>query len=471
MPLLPKTGGLHGRRLDDITFLDFQKKMCEEWFQSDTSFKHYIIDRRVLDSNGQNVSLTLRAIALMLRTGIILGMHKCTECNGPTRLECSNPDGCLRYRWTCRTSGHKHMNAPVNFHGFMKEITISNWLAFLHMLNMLRLGMPWVHIINELQFGYGNIKEHTMTQWRRSFQQALGRALKNMDQMMIGGLNYTVVIDECLVGTHPEDGWSMGNNGINKSGYPQERSNVRSETPSMKKAQGMKVLPARTLRKGESKAAGSYTLLKKPAAVMKRPSAAVKRPSTFTSMKRPAAHRRPLRVLKKPAQNLKLNGKWLWLAVCVGRGSKVFTHGNGLKKITYRLLPRTSQAVNNKPRGLHEIRDTLHSRVRKHSTLVFDGWTATTKAADQLGYKHPPSVKHDKCFRDVATGFHTNDAESENNRLKKWSRQRHGYLRIEEPDMQEYMFYVNVGSSMMSVLEGLARSNEGGKCRNAFIAI
>ena len=133
----------------------------------------------------------------------------------------------------------------------------------------------------------------------------------------------------------------------------------------------------------------------------------------------------PLCVLKKLAANLKLNGKWLWLAICVGRGSQVLTHGNGLKKITYRLLPRTEEAKNNKPPGLHEIRDTLDDRTHKGSTLVFDGWIATTQAADRLGYKHPPSVKHHKCFRDGATGLHTNNAESENNRLKRWSRQRH----------------------------------------------
>ena len=80
-------------------------------------------------------------------------------------------------------------------------------------------------------------------------------------------------------------------------------------------------------------------------------------------------------------------------------------------------------------------------------------------------------MKHHKCFRDSDTGFHTNDAESENNRLKRWSRQRHGRLHIEESDMQEYMFYVNVGGSMMSVLEGLAQSGESGKCRNRIVTL
>ena len=67
---------------------------------------------------------------------------------------------------------------------------------------MLRLGLPWMQITNELQCGYGNIKEHTIFHWRRLYQQALGRALVNMDQMKIGGANHTVVIDECFVGTH-----------------------------------------------------------------------------------------------------------------------------------------------------------------------------------------------------------------------------------------------------------------------------
>ena len=432
MPLLPRTGGLHGKPLEDITFIEFQKGVCEEWFQSDTHFRHYMLQRQVLDEDGQNVSLTLRSIAVFLRTGIVLGMHKCAECSGPTRLECSksSSDGGVRYRRTCRTSGHKHMNHSVNSCSFLSKVNINNWMPFLRIMNMLRLGLPWVRITDEMRAGYGNVKDDTMLGWRRLYQGSLGKALVNTNQMKVGGANHTVVIDECLVGTHPEDRWSLGNRGINKNGaHEQERADARHEATSMKVAKGsMKVFPARTIKKGERKALRSFALIKRPAASfsshMKRPSASVsmkrpsasgsmKRPSASGCIKRPSAHRRPLRILKKPAANLKLNGKWLWLAVCVGRGNQVFTHENGLKKITYRLLPRTSQAVNNKPRGLYEIRDTLLSRIHKKSVLVFDGWTATTKAADQLGYAHPPSVKH-------------------------------GRLHIEESDMQEYMFYVNV---------------------------
>ena len=142
-----------------------------------------------------------------------------------------------------------------------------------------------------------------MLGWRRLYQGSLGNALVNM--------NHTVVIDERLVGTHPEDGWSLGNRGINKNGaHEQERADARHEATSMKVAKGsMKVF----IKKGERKALGSLALIKRPAASfsshrkrpsasvsMKRPSASVsmKRPSASGCIKRPSAHRCPLRVLK-----------------------------------------------------------------------------------------------------------------------------------------------------------------------------
>ena len=134
------------------SFIDFQQGVCEEWFQSDT---HYMLQRQVLDEDGQNVSLTLRSIAVFLRTGIILGMHKCAECSGQTRLECSksSSDGGFRYRWTCRTSGHKRMNHSVNSCGFLSKVNINNWMPFLRIMNMLCLGLPWVRITDEMRAG------------------------------------------------------------------------------------------------------------------------------------------------------------------------------------------------------------------------------------------------------------------------------------------------------------------------------
>ena len=111
--------------------------------------------------------------------------------------------------------------------------------------------------------------------------------------------------------------------------------------------------------------------------------------------------------------------------------------------------------------SLSEIRDTIQSRIVKKTTIVHDGWLPTESAVTELGYKHPPSVKHDKGYRDPKTGFHTNDAESENARVKGKNRVRYGKLQLNEQELAEYVFYVNLGKSMSKVLEGLALSNGG----------
>ena len=75
---------------------------------------------------------------------------------------------------------------------------------------------------------------------------------------------------------------------------------------------------------------------------------------------------------------------------------------------------------------------------------------------------------HDVEYRDSATGFHTNDIESENNRLKQGNRHRYGKLNLSAAELDEYCFYVNVGSEIKPVLEGLAISN-GGVIKNKLI--
>ena len=121
--------------------------------------------------------------------------------------------------------------------------------------------------------------------------------------------------------------------------------------------------------------------------------------------------------------------------------------------------------MNGKPRGFDEIKATVQSHVAKGSYLVFDGWLATRKAVEASGHQYAPPVKHERHFRDPNTGFHTNDAESENNRVKTWSRQRYGKLHLREMEMDECIFYVNAGSSASKMFQGLAMAN-GGACRN-----
>ena len=102
---------------------------------------------------------------------------------------------------------------------------------------------------------------------------------------------------------------------------------------------------------------------------------------------------------------------------------------------------------------MEEISDTLATRISKGSRLVFDKWLSTEAAAKRLGYLHAPGVNHSDHWRDPATGFHTNDVESENNRIKHWARVRYGKLALNDLDMHEYMYYVNTGASMEAVMK------------------
>ena len=95
----------------------------------------------------------------------------------------------------------------------------------------------------------------------------------------------------------------------------------------------------------------------------------------------------------------------------------------------------------------------------------------------RLGYRHAPPVNHTAGWRDSATGYHSNDVESENNRIKAWLRKRYSKVRLDVTtapeedsvpgeefalDLYEYGYYVNVGESMDNVFHGL-RSAAGAR--------
>ena len=125
-----------------------------------------------------------------------------------------------------------------------------------------------------------------------------------------------------------------------------------------------------------------------------------------------------------PELDERRDGMWLWVGVTVGQGNNVFTHGNKLKRVTFKLLPSRADAPGGKPRGLESIRSTLEERVAKGTCLMFDKWPSTMAAVRHLGFKSSPPANHTVTFRDRASGFHSNDVESEINRIKKFYRRR-----------------------------------------------
>ena len=390
-------------------------------------------------------SCTLRAIAVYTRFGVVSSIAKCCECGGPAVLQESCSNRTKSYAYACKTMNHHHMKEAVNTSGFLTQVPINSWMPFLHMTNMLRLGYAYDDLVKELEAGYGSMSHHTLVRWRRLYQESLREGLVKLDAFMVGGKTYTAVCDETVVGVHADDGWNFEAKGINKRGGTQKRKRPWATTKKLLKKGVLKRLPARTYYKTQK--------------VMKYKLATPKK-----KVKKTINKKRGQKVVKRPAANLKNNGKWLWLCVEVGKGKQVLTHGDRNKRVTYRLLPRSAEAEEYKPRGFVELRSTLQGCVRKRTFLVFDGWHATNQAVQDLGYDCADPVVHEDGWRDTKTGFHTNDVESENQRVKGWSRKRYGRLNINSHEMDEYIFYTNVGTDMVAVMKGLAYANGGVAC-------
>ena len=76
-------------------------------------------------------------------------------------------------------------------------------------------------------------------------------------------------------------------------------------------------------------------------------------------------------------------------------------------------------------------------------------------AAQALGFCFVEPINLSVEFRDRETSFHSNDIESENNRIKAKSRHRNSRLILTENDLHEYAYYVNAGQRMADVMLAL----------------
>ena len=177
-------------------------------------------------------------------------------------------------------------------------------------------------------------------------------------------------------------------------------------------------------------------------------------------------------VMKAKKVDKRKRANWVWCAVECGQFQGVCkTHEAGTKRAIFALLPKPLMAEDRKPRGHKEIVKHFKKHVRPGSFVVADGWLSTDSAIRELGYRKPARpVNHSRWFRDPVTGHHTNDAESEVNRIKSWMRKKYGRLQTraspdDEPDqiltdhLNEFMVLKNVGSGMSTVMRAFAFQN------------
>jgi transposase-like protein len=438
-----------------ISLDEFQRSVDDSWFTSTSAFIARALTSRVEFPSSFPDSPVTRGVILWSSFGMVPIYTKC-ECGQKVKLKCyQEADRCsLKLSWECCSGGHKsgHFRQTLHGVGILENVNVSSWTALLHMIVLLRANTRWVNIESEMLDAYGISDHHTLRDWRRRYQDNLRRSLNARDALCIGGDKQTVVWDETIIGEHK---------GIN-TGSGRTRSSSRSTHAVA--ARVLRRLPGRTVWKQVCKRRAAN--MKKPAAsVSKRPSGCIKRPAAFIS-------KRPAGAIKRPAggRDLRRTGRWLWMAVSVGCGKELYTHENQKKRVTFELLPRPEDAPQGKPRGLRSMAPVIKRHIKAKSFCIFDGWRTSKRAALDLGYRFAPPVNHSQGWRDRATGYHSNDIESENSRFKSWLRARYTKLRLaltacteggddevdevksmDALDLYEYVHYVNIGGAMSDV--------------------
>eukprot|EP00959_Pyramimonas_sp_CCMP1952_P035350 740683-Pyramimonas_sp.AAC.1 len=155
---------------------------------------------------------------------------------------------------------------------------------------------------------------------------------------IIGGAGEVVVFDGTHMGVHKGIATRTDRHRVNNpDSKPVRRNRIAQK------------LPARTI-------------WKKPAAagVLRRPAAA-KRPAAAGILRIPAA------VLRRPARKgPRINAKWLWMAVTVGKGRERYTHESGKKKVRFTFFPRREHAPAGTPRGLEPMSRVIKQHIKKN---------------------------------------------------------------------------------------------------------
>ena len=254
---------------------------------------------------------------------------------------------------------------------------------------------------------------------RRFMQSTLRVYMDVRDLLKIGFKNCFVGVDETIIGLYR-------GKGVNKTAKGIMKKRPSSCPTSSRRAQSKKIsrrLPGRTIHK---KSEGSVK--KKPA------------------MKRSASNDNDKRSW----------GVWLWCAITLGHGATCHSHGEGTKKFTFNLLPRSQDAPEGNTRGGASLAVVMAKHLHKGCKLVADEWTGTPPAARKAGMTIAGRCVHSSGFRNRKTGFHNNDIESENGRMKQFMRHRYGSLRFGTysqltnetiGDVYEYAYRTNVGDS------------------------
>ena len=429
-----------------VSIAAFQKSVSEAWFASPAVFAMKALTMPLVVPTHLTDTSYLRGLLVCQALKLFPTVTKCpTNPRHKVKLEETHD----RFQWTCSVRGHKCFRAGLCPVGLLSNVRPNSWLAFLYFVNGLRLNIRWTKLATDIDEIFGTQDPKTLRRWRGLYQEALEVFLHKHNHLVLGSTAGDVVVF---------DETNMGNSGgISKAATAKE---THHKPNKIQRDRIVKRLPARTLHR--------------PASCLRRPAAS----SSTSACKRPAACRRQL---KRPAAVMKSvfnkgiagsskdqrTGRWLFAAVLVGNKSTRYTHGNGRKRFTFHIMDLPKAAPDGKPSGIKSMKKAILKCISPKAFVVHDKWKASAPALAEIGLKAAPPVNHSQGWRDRATGFNSNDIESEFSRLKRSVRERYGRLSfqsqgaddsddvVDAGDLYEYTFKTNVGNRFFDVLKAL----------------
>ncbi|CAE7726195.1 unnamed protein product [Symbiodinium sp. CCMP2592] len=368
---------------------------------TDSSFAQ-MLQQQVSWPHGFTDSFFLRAAMILYSFGLLSWQTSCSQarCGGKVQFEETvrndRAGTKCRYHFRCLRCGTRTSpEANGALHGVRSHL----WMAWIHFTALCTHNQPWSQIMTTMRSQYGvSSPYHTLGDWLERVQKAMGDYTRAKKMDVIGGKGFVVAWDETA--------WGRQRAGIMKKPAQQRGRSVHT----------MKRLPGQTIWK---------------------------KPAVQTS-----------------AGSDKGETRWIWMAVVCGRQAsagkpaEVFTHMSQTKRVAAVLLPVSGKALQGKPRGAQQLKKVIKHHIKPGTKPVTDGWAPSASVVNSLAhFDEHAVVNHSKEWRNE-DGYHTNDIESENNRLKTWARRRWGRLppKCTDEMLMEYVFRVNVGSSFMCVL-------------------
>ena len=317
----------------------------------------------------------------ILRSFGLLRRVRCRSCRSWACLVKVSHDT-LAYRCS-RLQDRWHFAQNVNF-GVLQHVHapfLMEWLCF---LNLIRLNVPFKQLfLNLAELG---ASKRTLQYWLTYFYRAL--ALYHQHHpVVLGGKGSVVVVDEASMGTV---GQMVGKRPLKLGGYRREPRSASKKA----RTHIAKRLPGRTIWK---------------AGVLKRP----------------AAIRTQSKGKAGTSDDKRHSARWIWVGVQRGDSRKrLLSHEDSSKKVVLHPVPTSAQAIGGKPRGAQQLAQIMGAHLHPGTTVVSDGWRGTKGACKMLKVAHK-TVDHRSTFRSEE-GFHSNDAESEISRFRRWLRAKYG---------------------------------------------